>query len=143
MSGRGRGLIGKYAAAFATILLLGSCGPLIPPGEQPRPPAAPVPASALLAGIAAGPSIASYGLAQAKASAALASFQQSCPQLLRREIAHAVVPDLPLLFQLLERPGDVSKRSELVILMQEVQVDAVHPQPPQRLRAAFVHMGGR
>lgn len=85
MSGRGRGLIGRYAAAFATILLLGSCGPLIPPGEQPRPPVAPAPANALLAGIAAGPSIASYGLTQVKASAALASFQQSCPQLLRRE----------------------------------------------------------
>ena len=85
MSGRGRGLIGKYAAAFATILLLGSCGPLIPPGEQPGPPAAPAPANALLAGIAAGPSIASYGIAQVKSSAALASFQQSCPQLLRRE----------------------------------------------------------
>jgi membrane-bound lytic murein transglycosylase A len=78
--------VGKYAAAFATILLLGSCGPLIPPGQPPRPsPATPTPANAILAGVAAGPSIASYGIAQARASAALASFQQSCPQLLRRE----------------------------------------------------------
>jgi membrane-bound lytic murein transglycosylase A len=78
--------VGKYAAAFATILLLGSCGPLIPPGQPPtiRPsPAAP--ANAILAGVAAGPSIAAYGIAQARASAALASFQLSCPQLLRRE----------------------------------------------------------
>jgi membrane-bound lytic murein transglycosylase A len=37
-----------------------------------------------MAGIAAGPAIASYGLAQADAATALASFQESCPQLLRR-----------------------------------------------------------
>jgi len=86
MRGRGEGRIGRYVAAFAAILLLGSCGPLIPPGEQiPRPSPAPTPANAVLAGVAAGPAIASYGIAQAKASAALTSFQQSCPQLLRRE----------------------------------------------------------
>ena len=85
MRGRGR-VAGNYAAALAAILLLGSCGPLIPPGEQiPRPSPTPAPVNAILAGVAAGPSIASYGIAQAKASAALASFQQSCPQLLRRE----------------------------------------------------------
>ena len=87
MRGRGRGLVGKYAAALAAIVLLGSCGPLIPLGEQPRTTPTPPPANALVAGIAAGPSIASYGLAQAKASAALAAFQQSCPQLLRRQDA--------------------------------------------------------
>jgi membrane-bound lytic murein transglycosylase A len=66
------------------MLLLGSCGQLIPPGQtNPTPP--PAPANALLAGVAAGPSIASYGLAQLKASAALASFRQSCPQLVRRQ----------------------------------------------------------
>lgn len=85
MGGRGR-VVGKYAAAFSAILLLGSCGPLIPPGRQPgpRPSPSPTPANALLAGVAAGPSLASYGLAQARASAALAAFQRSCPQLLRR-----------------------------------------------------------
>ena len=92
MPGRGRGWPGKYAA-FATAFLLASCGPLVPPGEQPVPrpsptPApAPTPANALIAGIAAGPSIASYGIAQAKASAALVSFQESCPKLLRRQDA--------------------------------------------------------
>jgi membrane-bound lytic murein transglycosylase A len=84
MGGRAR-VAGNYAAAFASILLLGSCGPLIPPGEQARSSPAPAPSSAILAGVAAGPSLASYGLAQAKAAAALASFQLSCPQLLRRE----------------------------------------------------------
>ena len=86
MRGRGR-VAGNYAAALATALLLGSCGPLIPPGEQSRPSPTPAPANALLAGVAAGPSIASFGLAQVRASAALASFQQSCPQLLRRHDA--------------------------------------------------------
>jgi membrane-bound lytic murein transglycosylase A len=86
MRGRGRGRFGNYAAAFTAILALGSCGPLIPPGDQlPRPSAPPAPINAIVAGVAAGPAIASYGIAQAKASAALASFQQSCPQLLRRE----------------------------------------------------------
>jgi membrane-bound lytic murein transglycosylase A len=66
------------------MLLLGSCGQLIPPG-QTNPIPAPAPANALLAGVAAGPAIASYGLAQLKASAALASFRQSCPQLVRRQ----------------------------------------------------------
>jgi len=66
------------------MLLLGSCGPLIPPGEAPTP-APPPPANAIVAGVAAGPAIASYGIAQAKASAALASFRQSCPQLVRRQ----------------------------------------------------------
>jgi membrane-bound lytic murein transglycosylase A len=85
MGGRARGRFGKYAAALAAIVLLGSCGSLVPPGELPRPVPTPTPASAVLAGVAAGPSIASYGIAQAKAAAALASFQISCPQLLRRE----------------------------------------------------------
>ncbi len=88
MTGRGRGLAGRYAAALATVILLGSCGPLIPPGRElvPAPKPSP-PANAIVAGIAAGPSIAAYGLAQAKASAALVSFRQSCPQLLRRQDA--------------------------------------------------------
>jgi membrane-bound lytic murein transglycosylase A len=69
------------------MLLLGSCGPLIPPGEQLRPLPTPAPSNAIVAGIAAGPAIASYGIQQAKASAALAAFQRSCPQLLRRNDA--------------------------------------------------------
>lgn len=89
MRGRGRGLVGKYAAALVTIVLLASCGPLIPPAGQqpPRPSPTPAPANALVAGIAAGPSIASYGITQAKAAGALAAFQRSCPQLLRRQDA--------------------------------------------------------
>ena len=85
MRGRGRGLLGNYANALAAILLLGSCGPLVPPAQGPAPAPAPAPANAIVAGIAAGPSIASYGIAQVKASAALASFKASCPQLVRRQ----------------------------------------------------------
>jgi membrane-bound lytic murein transglycosylase A len=93
MRGRARGgLLGKYATALATVDALGSCGPLIPPGRGPLAaptpaPTPPPPTNAIIAGVAAGPAIASYGIAQAKASAALAAFQQSCPQLLRRQDA--------------------------------------------------------
>ena len=90
MVGRGRSLLGKYATALPAVVLLASCGPLIPPGHPPEglpapAPTPPPPANAIVAGVAAGPAIASYGIAQAKASAALATFQQSCPQLLRRQ----------------------------------------------------------
>ena len=88
MRGRGR-VAGRYAAALATILLLASCGPLVPPSSElgpPRPTPAP-PRNALIAGVRAGPALSSYGLASTKASAALAAFQQSCPQLLRRQDA--------------------------------------------------------
>jgi len=90
MVGRGRSLLGKYATALPALVLLASCGPLIPPGHPPEglpapAPTPPPPANAIVAGVAAGPAIASYGIAQAKASAALATFQQSCPQLLRRQ----------------------------------------------------------
>ena len=90
MGGR-RGRFGKWAAGFASMLLLGSCGPLIPPGgERPGPQPTPSPAApptALLLGVARGPSIVSLGIAPNDAGAALASFVESCPQLLRREDA--------------------------------------------------------
>src|SRR4051812_23441625 len=93
MPGGGRGGFGNYAAAFATMLLLGSCGPLIPPGER-SPATKPAPSNALVAGIAPGRSLASYGLASSKSADALASFQQSCPQLLRRQDASGLTrPD--------------------------------------------------
>ena len=51
----------------------------------PEPPPTPTPpATALLAGVAPGPAIASLNLTSADAGAALASFIESCPQLLRR-----------------------------------------------------------
>lgn len=82
-----RGALGRHIAGLAALLALGSCGPLIPPGERPpeveRPQ--PAPLTALELGVAAGPSMASLALAPADAAGALASFIESCPQLLRRE----------------------------------------------------------
>lgn len=82
-----RGWLGKHAAALATMLLLASCAPLIPPGDRPAPQPSPTPAppTALLLGVTRGPSIASLNIAPNDAGAALASFIESCPPLLRRE----------------------------------------------------------
>ena len=81
-------------AAVAAIAMLGGCVRLIPQTQAPpvTPPAptapapapAPTPANALLAGVKAGPSIASLNLSQADAGAALSSFVESCPKLLAR-----------------------------------------------------------
>ncbi len=67
------------------LALLASCR-AIPPGERPTPAPTPLPTppTALLAGVRAGPAIASLGLALGDAAAALASFGESCPRLLRR-----------------------------------------------------------
>jgi membrane-bound lytic murein transglycosylase A len=87
--GRKRGWIGKHAVALAAMLMLGSCGPLIPRGvETPAPrPAPSVPPTAQLLGVARGPSIASLAIGANDAGAALAGGVVSCPQLLRREDA--------------------------------------------------------
>lgn len=76
-------------AAFALLLLLGACGRVIPPASGPRPPAkppvtAPSPGSAVLAGVARGPSIQSLGIARDDATGALNSFRESCPRLIAR-----------------------------------------------------------
>jgi membrane-bound lytic murein transglycosylase A len=75
---------GAYASAVALALLAGCRA--VPPGERPQPAPTPVPtpATAVLAGVRPGPSVESLALAQADASAALASFAESCPRLLRR-----------------------------------------------------------
>jgi membrane-bound lytic murein transglycosylase A len=76
----------RCLAALSLAILLGACVRLIP-GTRP-PATAPLPpvtaASALLAGVAAGPQISSLGLAQSDAAGALASFRESCPRLLAR-----------------------------------------------------------
>lgn len=79
MRGR-RGWIGRYAVALATLFLVGSCGPLIPRGVGP----ATLPTTALLVGVAPGPAIGSLSFDRNDAGAALVSFVESCPQLLRR-----------------------------------------------------------
>jgi membrane-bound lytic murein transglycosylase A len=69
------------------MVLLAGCQ-VIPPGERPgvtpAPAPAPAPATALLAGLSRGPAIESLALRQDDAGAALASFVESCPKLLRR-----------------------------------------------------------
>ncbi|HEY6816034.1 MAG TPA: murein transglycosylase A [Croceibacterium sp.] len=77
---------GRDRTAFASVVLLAllaSCR-AVPPDEHPAPVPTPAPPTAALAGVRSGPSIASLGLAQADAAAALASFAESCPKLLRR-----------------------------------------------------------
>lgn len=90
-------------AALAAVALLVSCGRIIPPGHAPvrpsSPPASPSPparqgppvaagpGTAVEAGVFAGPRIDQMGLAASDAGAALSSFVESCPKLLRRNDA--------------------------------------------------------
>lgn len=77
----GRG--GRFTS-LAAVLVLAGCARLVPPGAAPAPTPTPIPANAVLIGVHPGPAIASLGLAAADASAALASFAESCPALLKR-----------------------------------------------------------
>ena len=89
----------RRIAALALLMLLAACGRLIPPGELPgRPPARPpvvrptppsTPAqpevaNALLAGLSRGPALSGLGIGNGAASAAIRSFRDSCPRLVRR-----------------------------------------------------------
>ena len=75
----------RSLGALALAVLLSACGvKLIPAPRPPVVPASAAPATALLAGVAAGPDIAGLGLEQASAAAALASFRESCPKLTTR-----------------------------------------------------------
>lgn len=80
---------GRRLASLAALVLLSGCVRLVPAGETPGRLPTPVPTptpttTALAAGVSPGPSIDSLAPAQADASAALASFVESCPRLLRR-----------------------------------------------------------
>lgn len=73
-------------AALAGLALLAACGRIIPaPTVMVQPPAGVAATTALAAGFWAGPPIDSLGIAQADAASALASFRESCPQLVTRE----------------------------------------------------------
>ncbi|MBS0481539.1 MAG: murein transglycosylase A [Proteobacteria bacterium] len=80
----------RRLAALVLIALLAACGRIIPAPRGPSSVVTPpvvspsLPASALLAGVAAGPSVASLGIAGSDASAALVSFRESCPRLTAR-----------------------------------------------------------
>ncbi len=89
----------RAGLVLAMALLLSACVRLIPESDGPRgpvtpapppvvtPPAptGPTPTSALMAGVKPGPTVSGLGFAQNDAEAALSSFIESCPSLLRRE----------------------------------------------------------
>lgn len=79
---------GARIAALAAFVLLAGCQ-IIPAGERPGAvpipeAAAPPPATAALAGVRSGRPIESLGLRADDAAAALGSFLESCPKLVRR-----------------------------------------------------------
>ncbi len=73
----------RKLAGLACAILLAACGPIVPGVETPAPPP-PTAATALLAGVRAGPSVDKLGLSRADAGSALASFVESCPRLTAR-----------------------------------------------------------
>ncbi len=78
----------RAVLALALLVLVTACGRIIPGGTA-APPAggAPVAANAVLAGLVAGPALASLPLTDSDAQGALASFIESCPRLLARDDA--------------------------------------------------------
>ncbi len=90
----GRGLATAFPLArlrgFLLLSLLGvlaACGRMIPETGGPRARPAPIPETAIAAGVHRGPAIASLRLSQDDAAAALGSFRESCPRLLARSDA--------------------------------------------------------
>jgi membrane-bound lytic murein transglycosylase A len=88
----------RRVLALTVMLVLASCGRLIPQGTVPPPvvtaPAAPVVANAVLAGVAIGPALAGLGVSDTDARGALTSFIESCPKLLGRDDASGLTrPD--------------------------------------------------
>jgi len=73
-------------ALLALLFVLAGCVRLVPGGAtSPGVPPAPITGeTALLSGVSAGPPVERLGLASGDARLALASFQESCPRLLRR-----------------------------------------------------------
>ncbi|MEM7665152.1 MAG: murein transglycosylase A [Pseudomonadota bacterium] len=81
----------RAGLALAATLLLAGCQ-IIPEGRAPAPPvstppAAPSAPNAALSGVTRGPDFAALRVSGIDADAALASFVESCPQLLRRDDA--------------------------------------------------------
>jgi membrane-bound lytic murein transglycosylase A len=81
----------RLAAGLAIFgaISLAACAPLIPTSEEPlaTAPLAPIagPENAVVAGVARGPSVGALRFTAGDAGTALASFLDSCPELLRRE----------------------------------------------------------
>jgi membrane-bound lytic murein transglycosylase A len=80
----------RVLVAMLLVVSLAACGRLIPVANIPStpvPPPIPIVTSALMAGVASGPAIASLGIGSADARDALASFRESCPRLVSRSDA--------------------------------------------------------
>jgi len=88
-------MIGRGIAALGALTLIAACGRIIPEPRLPiQPPAGVAASTALAAGFWAGPRVDSLGIAPADAAAALASFRESCPQLISRTDASGLTrPD--------------------------------------------------
>lgn len=89
MPGRAaRSPVGRLLAAAVLAILLAGCVRLIPQGAAPSP-VRPLPAAqnAALLGVHRGAPVAGLGFGSERARAALASFIQSCPRLVRRNDA--------------------------------------------------------
>lgn len=83
-------MVTRPAFALGVTLLLAGCSQIIPQSAPPGPgastsPAAPTATSAAFAGVTSGPNVGALGIGGRDANTALASFVESCPQLLRRE----------------------------------------------------------
>lgn len=81
-------MAGRFPALLTALMVLGSCAPrLIPPAPPPAAPApvvAPPPATAIEAGVRAGPTPSSLGFSPAQAEQAFAAFKISCPSVIKR-----------------------------------------------------------
>ncbi|WP_374528945.1 murein transglycosylase A [Novosphingobium sp.] len=73
----------RSLAALSLLIVLGSCGRIIPAPAGP-PPAPPPLATALLTGVSGGPAVGRLGIDGKDAEGALASFKESCPRLVTR-----------------------------------------------------------
>ncbi|NMW32297.1 murein transglycosylase A [Altererythrobacter sp. RZ02] len=77
----------RLLTGLASALLLSGCAGIVPKSADPVPPSSGGEAftSAMMAGVKEGPFVSSLSISQTDAEAALRSFIESCPTLLRRE----------------------------------------------------------
>lgn len=77
------GNFARKAIVMALLGLMASCGRMVPP-PRTAPQAPPAVQTAIQAGVSPGPALSSLAITPAAATAALASFRESCPKLVTR-----------------------------------------------------------